>query len=66
MFPRQKTDFELFDTPVFSLTVRSEGGAECRQTTEAVALAARLSPNNEDDWENKSNTTDRSGRRTPT
>ncbi|GBE81132.1 hypothetical protein SCP_0308580 [Sparassis crispa] len=42
---------------------RSDGGAECRQTSEAAASAARLSP--EDEWENRSNSTERSGRRTP-
>ena len=65
MFPRQKTDLELLTRPLVIFAVRSEGGADCRQTTEAVAIAARVSPLNEEDWENKSNATDRSGRGTP-
>ncbi|KAI0949350.1 hypothetical protein AcW1_008988 [Taiwanofungus camphoratus] len=44
--------------------LRSEGGAECRQTADAASIATRLSPS-EDDWENRSNSTERSGRRTP-
>jgi len=38
--------------------LRSEGGSECRQTADAVAIAARLSPN-EDEWEDQSNDSDR-------
>ncbi|KAH9912279.1 hypothetical protein B0H21DRAFT_773938 [Amylocystis lapponica] len=41
--------------------LRSEGGAECRQTHEVATVASRLSPG-EDDWENRSNSTERSGR----
>ncbi|OBZ68194.1 Transcriptional regulator CRZ1 [Grifola frondosa] len=44
--------------------IRSEGGAECRQVAEAAAIAARLSPG-EDDWDNRSNSTERSDRQTP-
>ena len=40
--------------------VRSEGGTECKQTADAVAIAARLSPN-DDEWENQSNASERKG-----
>lgn len=40
------------------VAVRSEGGIECRQTADAVALVARLSPN-DDEWEDQSNPSDR-------
>lgn len=42
-------------------TVRSDGGADCRHATEAAHIAQRLSPP-EDDWENASNSTERSDR----
>ncbi|KZT08361.1 uncharacterized protein LAESUDRAFT_723863 [Laetiporus sulphureus 93-53] len=43
--------------------LRSENGAECRETAEAAAAAARLSPSDDmDDWENRSASSDRSGR----
>ena len=32
----------------FSGTVKSEGAAECKQTAEAVAIAARLTPNDDE------------------
>lgn len=38
--------------------LRSEGGVECRQTADAVAIAARGSPN-EEDWEDQSSSSDR-------
>lgn len=38
--------------------MRSEGGVECRQTADAVAIAARGSPN-EEDWEDQSSSSDR-------
>ncbi|KAI0745794.1 hypothetical protein C8Q76DRAFT_574750, partial [Earliella scabrosa] len=41
--------------------MRSDGGAECRQATEAASIANRLSPQ-EDEWENASNSTERSDR----
>ncbi|KAI0780077.1 hypothetical protein C8Q74DRAFT_1316466 [Fomes fomentarius] len=41
--------------------LRSDGGADCRQATEAAHIAQRLSPP-EDDWENASNSTERSDR----
>ncbi|KAI0663533.1 hypothetical protein C8Q70DRAFT_906176 [Cubamyces menziesii] len=48
--------------------MRSDGGADCRQATEAANIAQRLSPP-EDEWENASNSTERStergSRRTP-
>ncbi|OCH95126.1 hypothetical protein OBBRIDRAFT_643820 [Obba rivulosa] len=45
--------------------LRSEGGADCRQAMEAAALAARTTPP-EEDWENKSNSSEKSGgRRSP-
>ncbi|EIW63329.1 uncharacterized protein TRAVEDRAFT_142135 [Trametes versicolor FP-101664 SS1] len=42
--------------------LRSDGGADCRQATEAANIAQRLSPQ-EDDWENGSNSTERSTER---
>jgi hypothetical protein len=39
-------------------SVRSEGGVECRQSADAVAIAARLSPNDED-FEDQSNASER-------
>ncbi|OSD06852.1 hypothetical protein PYCCODRAFT_1422403 [Trametes coccinea BRFM310] len=50
--------------------LRSDGGAECRQVTEAANIAHRASPpENQEDWENGSNSTERStergSRRTP-
>lgn len=42
------------------LTVKSEGGTECKQTADAVAIAARLSPG-DDDWDGQSNASDRKG-----
>ncbi|KAI0675287.1 hypothetical protein C8Q78DRAFT_965620 [Trametes maxima] len=49
--------------------MRSDGGADCRQAAEAASIAQRLSPQ-EDEWENASNSTERSTeqrgpRRTP-
>ncbi|KAH9831277.1 uncharacterized protein C8Q71DRAFT_715628 [Rhodofomes roseus] len=41
--------------------VRSDGAAECRETAEAVATAARLSPA-DDDWDARSTSTSRSER----
>ena len=42
------------------LTVKSEGAAECKQTAEAVAVAARLSPNvDENDARSVSDSSDR-------
>ncbi|OJT10459.1 hypothetical protein TRAPUB_13058 [Trametes pubescens] len=46
----------------FNLRVRSDGGADCRQATEAANIAQRLSPQ-EDEWENGSNSTERSTER---
>jgi hypothetical protein len=40
-------------------SVRSEGGVECRQSADAVAIAARLSPNNDEDFEDQSNASER-------
>nr|VWO97196.1 Hormone-sensitive lipase [Ganoderma boninense] len=40
--------------------MRSDGGADCRQATEAANVANRLSP--DDEWENASNSTERSDR----
>ena len=39
--------------------VRSDGAAECRETAEAAATAARLSPP-DDDWDARSTSTSRS------
>ncbi|KAI1794111.1 hypothetical protein LXA43DRAFT_158649 [Ganoderma leucocontextum] len=41
--------------------LRSDGGADCRQATEAANVANRLSPL-DDEWENASNSTERSER----
>ena len=38
--------------------VKSDGATECKQTAEAVAIAARLSPN-DDDWEDRSESMER-------
>ncbi|KAH9931068.1 uncharacterized protein BXZ73DRAFT_90158 [Epithele typhae] len=49
--------------------LRSDGGAECRHATEAANIANRMSPQ-EEEWENGSNSTERStdrpSRRSPT
>ncbi|KAH9858746.1 hypothetical protein C2E23DRAFT_689094, partial [Lenzites betulinus] len=44
--------------------MRSDGGADCRQATEAASIAQRLSPQ-DDEWENASNSTERSTERGP-